>query len=215
MTFYITSSIVSARLDTSPDDEYIFEIKSNRDWSPLTQVLRGENVDVPLFRTWDGYSSSQPDEISGAIRRGRRNQTIAVVDPAVRLEAGWPVVCFGKEIGHYVIKVPYRITDEELNNHYICLWRVMSNEIVGHWNWDDLSPNPNWYRDTILPAFRKFRKQRRRQELKKAGDDQVDVLSSAINSLGLDDDTLSSESPSSSSGRESMSQLLESRTLDL
>ncbi|KAF4966063.1 hypothetical protein FSARC_6189 [Fusarium sarcochroum] len=264
MTFYRTSSTVSARLNTSPDTDDIFA-KSNRDWSPLIQALCGENVDVPLLRTWDDYSGSQPDEISGAMyaralklplntfearksslqihidhknwkptpyisftsspaalrdlanyrkhRPYRDSQTITVIDPAVRLQAGWPIICFGDEMRHYGTEDPYGMADEELRSHYLCLWRVLESEIVGHWNWDDLSSNPNWYRDTILPAFREFRE----QKLVIADDDQVDVLSSAINSLGLDDDTPSSESPSSSSGYgssdEEKSGVLEEREL--
>ncbi|KAJ4263939.1 hypothetical protein NW762_005977 [Fusarium torreyae] len=254
MPSYVNSSIVSKRLSLSPAmDNAVKSAEFNRAWSPLALALRGENADVPLLRTWDIYSGSQPDINSGDMyarepdldlntfearrssleihidnsnwtptpyisftsswdalqtfanfrdsQRSRKNQTITAIDPAVRLEAGWPVVCFGEEMRHYGIRDPYGMANAELRSHYLCLWRVLQNEIVGHWNWDDLSSNPNWYQDTILPAFRRFREERRRREL--VDDDQVDVLSSAINSLGLDDDTLSSESPSSSSGRES------------
>ncbi|KAF5027312.1 hypothetical protein F66182_606 [Fusarium sp. NRRL 66182] len=232
MTSYNFSPIESPRLDLSPSSE-----ESNHAWSPFVQ---GEHIDLPLLRTWDMYSGSQPNDATGnmyarehhlplntfKIRKSslqthlvhrsriptpyisftsspvalgelanyrkdrpfRGAQTITVIDPAVRLEAGWPVLCLGDEMRHYGVSNPYKsVRDEELNSHYVCLWRVMNDEMVGHWDWNELSSKLNWYEDIILPALTKFRERRRRQreQLGVIDGGQVDELSSAIDALGL------------------------------
>jgi hypothetical protein len=109
----------------------------------------------------------------------REDQTIVAIDPAVRLEAQRPVINYGDEIRYYNIEVPYRLSQEELNSHYICLWEVRADEIVGRWSWNELSSNPNWYEDVILPAFRNFREWRRQNQV----EEQVCDLSSALSAL--------------------------------
>nr|KMM71105.1 hypothetical protein CPAG_07412 [Coccidioides posadasii RMSCC 3488] len=43
--------------------------------------------------------------------------------------------------------------DEPLLDEYLCLWEITPEEVVQHWNWDELCENPRWYEDEIQPAF--------------------------------------------------------------
>lgn len=110
----------------------------------------------------------------------RRHQSILVIDPAVRIEAQRPVINFGEEMRYYDIKDPYDLPQKELDSHYICLWKVKADEVVGRWHWDELSSKPNWYEDIVLPAFRQFREKRRWEQVK----EQMHNLSGALGALG-------------------------------
>ncbi|KAF5659738.1 hypothetical protein FHETE_9287 [Fusarium heterosporum] len=132
----------------------------------------------------------------------RGNQTITVIDPTVRLEAGLPVVCFGDESKYYGVKNPYNsISDEELSNHYVCLWRVEAEEIVGHLDWDELSRDPDWYRNVIIPKLVEFREHRQQRQLN-AVNDHIDDLSVDIGALSLNGSTSDSSSSHDSSDSE-------------
>ncbi|RSL88755.1 hypothetical protein CEP52_015110 [Fusarium oligoseptatum] len=132
-------------------------------------------------------------------RTYRETQTITVIDPEVRLRAGWPVLCVGREMEYYgIAQDPYRNPPRVHDNHYVCLWRVEREEIVGHWLWDDLSRNPDWYNAVILPAFRQFRQERRQREQEEQRrleqerqqalvESRVDDILGAIGALGLND----------------------------
>ncbi|KAI8722355.1 hypothetical protein NCS52_00379100 [Fusarium sp. LHS14.1] len=138
-------------------------------------------------------------------RRYREKQTITVIDPEVRLRAGWPVLCVGREMEYYgITQDPYQNPPRVHNNHYVCLWRVEKEEIVGHWLWDDLSQNPDWYNTVILPAFREFRRKRRQREqqeqrLQALADSEVDGILGVMGALELNEAVAipSSENPSS------------------
>lgn len=93
----------------------------------------------------------------------RQDQTVIVIDPAVRFEAKRPVINYGDEMRCNNIKDPYDLSQEELNSHYICLWGVKANEVVESWSWDELSSNPNWHQNIILPRSREFRERRWRR----------------------------------------------------
>ncbi|KAG8359709.1 hypothetical protein FVEN_g2522 [Fusarium venenatum] len=131
-------------------------------------------------------SSPEALESSANFRRTRpyrENQTVVVIDPVVRLEAKRPVINYGDEIRYYSIDVPYNLYKKELDNHYICLWEVKAEEVVGRWSWDDLSLNPNWYEDIVLPAMRNFREKRQKYQV----EEEVYGLSNALSALGLND----------------------------
>ncbi|GKU04059.1 hypothetical protein FLAG1_06552 [Fusarium langsethiae] len=128
----------------------------------------------------------------------RGNQTIVVIDPVVRLEAHRPVINYGDEIRYYNIKVPYNLSQEELDSHYICLWKVKADEVVGHWSWDELSSNPNWCEDVILPALRSFREGGRQYQ----AEEEVYNLSSALSALGLNEHSTKSSSGHGNSDEE-------------
>ena len=80
----------------------------------------------------------------------RQDRTVIVIDPAVRFEAKRPVINYGDEMRCNNIEDPYDLSQEELNSHDICLWRVKANEVVESWSWDELSSNPNWYQNIFL-----------------------------------------------------------------
>jgi hypothetical protein len=87
-----------------------------------------------------------------AIRRGP--QTLTVVNPNTRIANRLPILNVLAEMNHYGVKDPYRNSNRYYIDHYVCLWEVSSQEIIGHWKWNDLAQNEDWYNDIILPAFR-------------------------------------------------------------
>lgn len=86
----------------------------------------------------------------------RGPQTLTVVDPNSRIANGLPILHATAEMDHYNITDPYGQSNEYYVNHYVCLWEVTEAEIVGHWDWNHLASNENWYEDVILPAFQRF-----------------------------------------------------------
>lgn len=91
------------------------------------------------------------------IRRHRGDQTLTVVDPDSRRRNFLPILDVAAEMGYYQIQDPYRNSNAYYVNHYVCLWQVTKAEIVGHWEWNKLENNKNWYREIILPAVERFR----------------------------------------------------------
>ncbi|KAL2689506.1 hypothetical protein Neosp_003560 [[Neocosmospora] mangrovei] len=260
MASYKNSPTVRSRLFPSPEEASntcITWAQDSRSWKPFPGSFYVGDIDVPLLRTWDRMSGSQPDEAEHMFARnrdqklltadarkhtlelhlnhrnwdvktpyisfqaseqrlrelanfrktrpGRAAQFITVIDPEVRLRAGWPVLSVGEEMRFYgITQDPYGNPPEEHNDHYVCLWRVEKEEIVGRWLWDNLSQNPDWYNTVILPAFREFRRKRRQREeeqqrLRALADSQVDDILGAMGALELNDAvaTPSSENPSS------------------
>jgi len=55
---------------------------------------------------------------------------------------------------HYDITNPYGKRDQYCIDHYICLWQATENEIIGHWEWNELARAKDWYKDIVMPAFR-------------------------------------------------------------
>lgn len=172
-----------------------------------TDKVRKRTLELHLnHRNWDvatPYISFQASEQRlrklanlRMTRPSRETQIITVIDPEVRLTAGWPVLSVGEEMRYYGIQQdPYGYPSEEHDNHYVCLWRVEKEEIVGHWLWDDLCRDPDWYNTQILPAFQQFRQERRRREQveqqrleqerqQTLAESQVDDLLGAMGALG-------------------------------
>ncbi|KAL3468095.1 hypothetical protein BJX64DRAFT_246868 [Aspergillus heterothallicus] len=87
-------------------------------------------------------------------KKKRGNQTITVVNPNVRIAKGLPVLNMVDEMRHYGVPDPYGRAKEYYKNHYICLWEVTEEEVVGNWEWDDLVKTDRWYEQVILPAFK-------------------------------------------------------------
>jgi hypothetical protein len=40
-------------------------------------------------------------------------------------------------------------------DEYLCLWEVTPNENVAHCDWDIIIKNDNWYKEEILPTFKR------------------------------------------------------------
>ncbi|EUC39635.1 hypothetical protein COCMIDRAFT_111002 [Bipolaris oryzae ATCC 44560] len=91
----------------------------------------------------------------------RGNQTLTVIDPATRLKNGLPILDIAAEMKHYDIPDPYNKGMEYYTDHYVCLWEVTTEEIVGHYEWEVLANNEDWFDDIIAPEFRKFKREKR------------------------------------------------------
>lgn len=65
----------------------------------------------------------------------------------------------------YGIQSPYRA--DYWDGHFLCLWEVTPEEVVGVWEWNDLRSKLNWYDEIIMPAVKNHRDKRARR---KAGD---------------------------------------------
>ncbi|EMD86662.1 hypothetical protein COCC4DRAFT_82748 [Bipolaris maydis ATCC 48331] len=94
-----------------------------------------------------------------SIKRG--NQTLTVIDPATRLKNGLPILDIAAEMKHYEIPDPYNKGMEYYTDHYVCLWEVTTEEIVGHYEWEVLANNKDWFDDIIAPEFRKFKREKK------------------------------------------------------
>lgn len=88
-----------------------------------------------------------------ANRRGP--QTLTVVDPNTRIADGQPILDVGAEMDQYGLEDPYGRSNQYYINHYLCLWEVTGREIIGHWAWADLVAIEQWYKEIILPAFKR------------------------------------------------------------
>ncbi|EXA40839.1 hypothetical protein FOQG_01670 [Fusarium oxysporum f. sp. raphani 54005] len=196
---------------------------SGHSWSPVAQAVWKHPVDKPLLRTWDDLSGSQPDGSGDMSARAsdiplttfearrsshqthiihpnfrkshprRKRQTVTVVDPAVRLESGWPTISSGEEKDCYRIAIPYGIAHWELKAHHLCLWTVKAEEVAQHYDWDKLFSDPNWYHNIVRPDIKRFREERQRREQEQV-QHRIDDISAAFGTLPLD----GSLSPSSS-----------------
>ncbi|RMD41158.1 hypothetical protein DV735_g4000, partial [Chaetothyriales sp. CBS 134920] len=95
------------------------------------------------------------EELAGlrANRRGRGPHSLTAVDPNYRIRKGLPVLDVAEEMAYYGIDDPYGRSSKYYKDHYVCLWEVTEAEIVGHWHWEELVENENWYEDVIMPAF--------------------------------------------------------------
>jgi hypothetical protein len=91
----------------------------------------------------------------------RGPQTLTVIDPDIRIRRGLPVLDIAAEMKYYSIPDPYHQGYQYYDNHYICLWEVTPEEVVGHWEWDELVDIDDWYEEVVMPAFKKSRETRK------------------------------------------------------
>ena len=89
-----------------------------------------------------------------AQRKYRGPHTLTVIDPNTRVRNGLPILYVADEMEHYGIANPYGKLNEYYKDHYVCLWEVTGGEIIGHWPWNELIVNKNWYQEIIMPVFR-------------------------------------------------------------
>lgn len=85
--------------------------------------------------------------------RRRRQQTVTVVNPNVRIRKDLPILDISAEMDYYEVQDPYGMSNKYYKDHFLCLWEVLEDEIVGHWGWEDLAANARWYEEIIMPAF--------------------------------------------------------------
>ncbi|KAH0844613.1 hypothetical protein FOPE_09809 [Fonsecaea pedrosoi] len=125
---------------------------------------QSRTFDQPLLRLWDHNSGIQLDEDGFEnlahlwFQRRRGPFTLTVVDSDIRIRNGLPVLHVSDEMEYYHVPDPYDRTNEYYKDHYICLSEVTKKEIVGHWRWEVLVENANWYEEIVIPAFERKRK---------------------------------------------------------
>lgn len=85
-----------------------------------------------------------------ANNKSRGDQWIVVVDPRSRFELRLPKMRYSEEMTHCSIERPYG--RDYWSNHYLCVWEVTPEEVVAVWRWEDLSINPSWYEEIIVPT---------------------------------------------------------------
>jgi hypothetical protein len=77
---------------------------------------------------------------------------LTVINPNVRIARGLPMIKMDEEMRYYQVDPDWG--DYSLyRDEYLCLWEVTPEEVVGHWEWNELINDANWYEDLILPAF--------------------------------------------------------------
>jgi hypothetical protein len=113
---------------------------SHREWEPTPYI---------------SFTSSPADahEMANTRSYTRGPQYLTVTNPVVRIGHGLPILNAADEMYHYNVQDPYRRWNQYYKDHYLCLWEVTSAEIVGHWRWDSLVTNENWYEEIIFPAY--------------------------------------------------------------
>jgi hypothetical protein len=136
-----------------------------------TRKARKDSLTVHLdHRIWEptpyiSFRTSATATTDLACRRARNNnrgpQTLTAIDPKIRVARGLPVLDVAAEMKYYSISNPYHRGDEYNGNHYVCLWEVTPEEVVGHWEWDEWANNENWYEEVVMPAFKEFREARK------------------------------------------------------
>jgi hypothetical protein len=106
-------------------------------------------------------ASAIEDLATFRMSRRQSSQTLTVIDPAVRLRSGLPILDVAAEMEYYCIPDPYSRGGKYYTDHYVCLWMVTEEEIVGHYEWEDLAKTTNWYDEVIIPELRNFRGRKR------------------------------------------------------
>ena len=61
-------------------------------------------------------------------------------------------------------------------DHFVYLWEITEQDMIGHWPWAGLSVNKDWDNEIVMPAFKRYRQ----QTLPKSYRDVAIDLSSAI-----------------------------------
>ncbi|KAE8164175.1 hypothetical protein BDV40DRAFT_298663 [Aspergillus tamarii] len=86
--------------------------------------------------------------------RTRGSQILTVINPRVRAAHGRYLISTVSEMHYYGVRDPHEMSYQDYQDEYLCLWVVEEEEVVGHWEWDELAEVDDWYEAIILPAFR-------------------------------------------------------------
>ncbi|KAF2676857.1 hypothetical protein K458DRAFT_320966, partial [Lentithecium fluviatile CBS 122367] len=114
----------------------------HKDWTPTPYI------------SFTKSASAIEDLATLRISRRRGVQTLTVIDPATRLRSGLPILNVAAAMEYYRIPDPYMRGSQYYIDHYVCLWEVTKEEIVSHYEWEELVETTNWYDEIIMPAFR-------------------------------------------------------------
>ena len=141
---YMLARVIDMRLDDAEQrKDTLGRHLNNRDWTPS-----------PYISFTSSYSAVESLVAKITKSNRPRAKMLTVINPNVRIEGGMPILRVEPEMDHYKIAEPYGCTNGIHSDHYVCLWQVNPDEIVGHWNWEEVGDD-NWYEQTILPAFKK------------------------------------------------------------
>lgn len=135
----------------------------------------------------------------------RGPQMIVAVNPNVRVAKGSPIINAATEMARYDVRSPYAV--DYWDDHYICLWFINANEVVGRWNWDELKAQSSWYDRVIMPAFKAHTRLYTPAKMAKDEDD----LAALMRDLGID---CSHQSPRDGSGTDSDDEVEEANASD-
>jgi hypothetical protein len=140
----MSSRAPNKRLDTPESRRFSLTTHINhQDWTPTPFI---------------SFTSSPTavTELAEWRKQKRGLQTLTAIDPNIRIRNNLPILDLATEMKHYNITNPYGKRDQYCVDHYVCLWQVTENEIIGHWRWNKLTEVENWYEDIIIPAFQNF-----------------------------------------------------------
>ncbi|KAI1166413.1 hypothetical protein F5B18DRAFT_78170 [Nemania serpens] len=141
---YMTSRAPEMRLDDRESRRTSLSRHINyRDWTPSPYIS---------FTT----NPARVEDLVEKRAAKRGTQWLTVIDPNKRLRKGLPILSVKEEIDHYDIQDPYGGYYEYYYEEYLCLWQVTPAEVIGTCEWNSLVDDNNWYRNIILPAFRRF-----------------------------------------------------------
>lgn len=72
-------------------------------------------------------------------RSNRGQQFLAVIDPQSRIQPGLSILHLAEGMRYYGIESKYNL--DHATNHYMCLWEITPEEIIGTWEWAELATN--------------------------------------------------------------------------
>ncbi|KAL4796945.1 hypothetical protein BDV19DRAFT_67687 [Aspergillus venezuelensis] len=138
---YIQADSPREPLDTIEKRERSLTIYADHgDWSAPTP-----------FTSFARYPSRIENLASKRDESKRGRKRLIAIDPNVRIAKGLPFLHMETEMLRYGVGDPYGRGYESYGDEYITLWEVTADEVVGCWDWED----DDWYKDVVLPAFRK------------------------------------------------------------
>lgn len=112
------------------------------------------------------------------------SRRLTVINPNVRTAKGLPMLEMESELRYYEVPDPYRREYLYYKDEYLCLWEITPDEVVGHWDWDNLIENEHWYEEEILPAFENHDEEFQRRNQSEAIFD-VSTLQTALPNMPL------------------------------
>lgn len=109
-----------------------------------TEKKRRDTLTTHLnHRIWDATPyislSSSPAVIEEFARfRSTRNrngpQRLVAINPRARLRKRLPILSVEDEMSYYRIQDPYYKGGAYYEDHYVCLWEIAPDEVIGDWD---------------------------------------------------------------------------------
>ena len=141
-----------ARLDTKRSRAIALRIHSNYRYRKPTPFL--SFTDRPSRIE---YLANMRFERSNEYGYTRGSQILTIINPKIRLEKGLPLLNTKEELQRYNVGDFYNKDYDYNKDEYLCLWGITEDEIVSHYNWEELRKDPRWYQNTVMPGFKAHR----------------------------------------------------------